>query len=498
MVRLSSAKRIRCGIRSPRRGRCRPSLHRPLPGGRLESLIDARRRTPRDRPRQHPGGRRDQEKTPARLVAHAVQEIKEVFRGDVARRPGCVRAPAETTRRGVEDPHALPQPFGHVRERRSARVVEVERETRQRHARVHAASDDLGHLCGNADADRVADRHLVATRVEQPPRDASGRGRRDRALVRAAETARHVPAYAHPGLPCSPYHRLKARERLVDRGVDVLPVERLRRRREDRDLSRARRLGPVEPLLVRDENRITHARAFRDPPEDLFAVCELRDRLRRDEGRRLHDGQPSGREAIHERDLYVRRNRRRHVLKAIARADLDDRDARRVPAISTRTSPRPTICPSETRTRSTAPSFGARTACSIFIASTTTRTSPFETEAPAATRTAAIRPGIGASSEGVSSAPRAARRERADERRYVSPRNHTQATSPSRAAVAPGGTSAAASRSSPVRKSRSLTRHPSETAPRTGSKRRRARSFLPARARHEREPTRRPRRPRPE
>src|ERR1019366_10250257 len=142
-------------------------------------------------PASAPCGRRDEGKTPARLVAHAVEEIEQVLRGEVARSPGGVRAAAETARRGVEDAYALPQTFGHVRERGSTGVVEVEREARERHSRVHAASDDVGHLGGNANPDRVADGHLVAPRVEQPPRDAGGRGRPYRTLVRAAKAARH-------------------------------------------------------------------------------------------------------------------------------------------------------------------------------------------------------------------------------------------------------------------------------------------------------------------
>ena len=115
-------------------------------------------------------------------------------------------------------------PSGDVRERRAARVVEVEREARERHARVHAAPDDLGHLCGNADADRVADRHLVAPRVEQPARDAGGRGRRDRALVRAAEAH---DTYPRTRIPASRARRITGAKRANDSSIEALMFFRL-------------------------------------------------------------------------------------------------------------------------------------------------------------------------------------------------------------------------------------------------------------------------------
>ena len=192
MVRLSSARRIREGMAGTEF----------TPDAWLRSPRGPERRARRDAARGRRTRARDaaattRRKIHARFVAHAVEHEEQVLGRDVARRARRVRAAAEAARRRVEDPHALAQALDDVRERGPARVVEVQREPLDRDARLDRPPDDVRHLRRNADADRVADRHLVAADREEPRGNARDGLRRDRPLVRAAERARHVAAHAH-------------------------------------------------------------------------------------------------------------------------------------------------------------------------------------------------------------------------------------------------------------------------------------------------------------
>ena len=92
-----------------------------------------------------------------------------------------------------------------------------------------------------ADADRVAERDLVATQIVQAPGDAHDVGDRHVALVRAAEHGRDIAAHAHAVGARALHDRHEAFDRFVDRGVDVLAVERFARGREHGDVGRRRR-----------------------------------------------------------------------------------------------------------------------------------------------------------------------------------------------------------------------------------------------------------------
>ena len=62
----------------------------------------------------------------ARVVAHALQHVHDVFSADV---PGCARrkrTPAEPTQTSLETHHARRETGEHVRQSHAARVVEVQ------------------------------------------------------------------------------------------------------------------------------------------------------------------------------------------------------------------------------------------------------------------------------------------------------------------------------------------------------------------------------------
>ena len=104
------------------------------------------------------------------------------------------------------------------------------------------------------------------------------RFRRDLSLVRTAECGRDVSPNADPLLARAGDDRAETLDRLVDAGVDVALVERLRRRGEHRDLAHAGRDGALEAAQVGDERRIADAARAVDAAEDLLGVGELRNR----------------------------------------------------------------------------------------------------------------------------------------------------------------------------------------------------------------------------
>ena len=82
------------------------------------------------------------------------------------------------------------------------RVVTVERETLEGHGaelRVGDGAHDVLDLLGEADADRVAERDLVAAELVVGARHLRHALRRHHALVRAARDARHVAAHRRVG-----------------------------------------------------------------------------------------------------------------------------------------------------------------------------------------------------------------------------------------------------------------------------------------------------------
>ena len=140
------------------------------------------------------------------------------------------------------------------------------------------------------------------------------------------------------------------------------------------------------PGEIRHQRRVAYARAPVDAANDLGRVGHLRHPARADERRHLDRREAGGGQPVDERDLVGGGDRRVLVLQAVARPDLDDPDvgsrrgsAGAAHAISRRPTPGCTSSPTRQATVATVPSRGARTASSIFIASSFTSTSPLAT-----------------------------------------------------------------------------------------------------------------------
>ena len=89
-----------------------------------------------------------------------------------------------------------------VRECARVRVMAVERDALERHGaelRVGDGAHDALDLLGKADADRVAERDLVAAELVVGARHLSHALRRHYALVRTARDTRHVAAHKCAG-----------------------------------------------------------------------------------------------------------------------------------------------------------------------------------------------------------------------------------------------------------------------------------------------------------
>jgi hypothetical protein len=103
-------------------------------------------------------------------------------------------------------------------------------------------------------------RDLVASHLPQRRRHVGHRLRRDRALVGAADHARHIAAHLHPGRMRRLGERAKALQRLGDRAVDVLLAEGFGGGAEHRDLLRPGGERGLEALQVGGEHRVGDAR----------------------------------------------------------------------------------------------------------------------------------------------------------------------------------------------------------------------------------------------
>ena len=116
-----------------------------------------------------------------------VQVLDQRLGRQVAGRSRGERAAAQAARRGVEA--RTPAPGRPRRSRAPARPCRADGAPAARPGRRcgHRA-DDLRHLLGPADADGVADRHLVAAEAPQGGGDAGHGGRIDGALDRGTRT----------------------------------------------------------------------------------------------------------------------------------------------------------------------------------------------------------------------------------------------------------------------------------------------------------------------
>ena len=141
----------------------------------------------------------------------------------------------------------------------------------------------------------------------------------------------------------------KRLDALLDAAIDVALAEGLGGGAEDDDLVRPVEQRRLQALHVRRQHRIAHARAALHGAHHRVVVSHLRHPLRAHVARDLDLAQPGVLQAMHEFDLGLGRDRGRLVLQAVARADVDQRDARRqrhsVPSMRSSSPPSATWSP---------------------------------------------------------------------------------------------------------------------------------------------------------
>ena len=188
------------------------------------------------------------------------------------------------------------------------------------------------HVADGADADRVAERELVAPEVHQPPAHVDGLLHRHRALPGVPEAHRHVGPHPQPLGPRPLDDGAEHLDRLGDGAVEVLAGEGLGRAAEDRHRTDPGRERAVEAALVGHQHRTLPPKPLlAEQAEQLLGVGELGDPARVDERRGLEDARPGSGKPTDELGLDRGGHDGRLVLQAVARPDLvevTDREGR--------------------------------------------------------------------------------------------------------------------------------------------------------------------------
>src|SRR6185437_13183517 len=256
---------------------------------------------------------------------HALQHVGDVFAGHIACRTLRIRTATGAGNGAVHHAHAFFEAHKNVRERLVVGVVEVHRQRLHRYFVRYRVQHCTG-LHRRADADGVAQRYFVAAKVIQPLRYAYHIADGNVALVWATEHRGNIATHAYSFRACTLQHRTKALDGFIDRGVDVLLVERFAGRGEHRDAGNARRTGAVVAKHVGHQRGIVDAGLATDAGVDFFGIGELRHPLRADETGRFDGFQPAGGKPVDQFDLGRGGDDRLLVLQAVAGADFDDAD----------------------------------------------------------------------------------------------------------------------------------------------------------------------------
>src|SRR6185312_8254757 len=210
----------------------------------------------------------------------------------------------------------------------------------------------------------------------------------------------HVTAHRDAFGLCAIEHGNEAFDGFVDRGIDVLAVERLACGSEHGDFGRTNSARTFVALQVRNQHRIAHARFLADCGEDFRGIGELRHPFRTDKAGRLDGLQAAFRQALDQFDLDRRRHDGLFILQTVACANFDDANACRNRAHDfaniTSTASASTNSPVLALTDSIFAACDAFRLNSIFIASMTSSSWPSATSSPAFALTMTMRPGIGA------------------------------------------------------------------------------------------------------
>ena len=208
-----------------------------------------------------------------------MQQIHHVFGGHVA---GCalgIRAAAQAGHGRVELPHTHLQADQRVGQRLPVGVVKMPRHVVQLvmlQRRLHRAL----HLERRAHANRVGHADMLHADALHQSGQIGHALRRNLALIRATDGARHGPAHINALRPRRRHHRRKALNAFGNRAIDVALAESFAGRAEHHDL-----VGPqfarrghrgLQPLKIGRQHRIAHARLAHNARHDFGVVGHLR------------------------------------------------------------------------------------------------------------------------------------------------------------------------------------------------------------------------------
>src|SRR6218665_3928810 len=261
----------------------------------------------------------------AGLYVHAVQHIHHVFGSHIACGAPGIGAAAQAGDRAVVLPQAHLQRGQGVGQRLAVGVMEMARngvDAVMLQRRLHGAL----HLARCAHADGVGHAHMLHADLLHQPRQAGHALGCDFALIRATHGATHRPPHGNAGRAGGLSDRRKALDALGNAAVDVLLAEGLAGRAEDHDLVRPVGQRRCKALEVGRQHRIDHALLARDAGHHLVVVRHLWHPLGRHIAGDLDVLQARVLQALHQADLDLGRYRRRLVLQAVTRADIDDLD----------------------------------------------------------------------------------------------------------------------------------------------------------------------------
>ena len=257
--------------------------------------------------------------------AHSVQQVDQVFRGQVARGARRVGAAPQPAHRAVEagDPHL--QPGQHVGQRRGLGVVQVQPDALGVVEGHHLFQQPLD-LDRGAHADGVAQHDVIGAIGDQLARDLRHLFRWHLALEGAAADHADRRDDPHPFLLDGRNQLGEHFQALGNGPVDVGLVVAFRGGHEYAHLLQSGFGRALQSPHVGHQRRGVRAVHLREHPADFLAVGQCRNPLGMHEGGDLDMGHAGGGQLADELGLDLRRHEFRLDLQAVPGTDLADVD----------------------------------------------------------------------------------------------------------------------------------------------------------------------------
>jgi hypothetical protein len=262
----------------------------------------------------------------AGLHPHFRKQEDRVLRGRISRGPGGEGAAAETSQGRVEGPN--PHPIGRegIGEAKPSGVMEMHSEGDIRKS-LPAGTRDLFHETWVSEPDRIAEGDLPDTKVcgfFHGPQDGPDR---DAALERTSEGGGKIDADLDPAGNKFLPNRFEGGEGFLRRLPDIVEVVGTADGEKEVEFLEAARRGGARPHEIGDEGSKRNPFESVHPGNHLADIAELGDCLRTDKPSDLDLPQAACGELPNQANLSVRLDKRRKILQAVPRPDLDNSDA---------------------------------------------------------------------------------------------------------------------------------------------------------------------------